>query len=154
MCIIHTITTTTNSCAMKENKNERANAPTPQRPGEPHLLDAPLIQIDVPRFSWQLKSEETWKTSDRNAVTLCKMQALRVVLMGLHQGAELKEHTANGTLSLQVLEGEIEFSAEGKSLQLTQGQIVCVQKSVPHAVSATQESLLLLTLAGSSPQEA
>lgn len=151
MCSIQT---TTKQCAMKDHEKEKANAPTPQRPGEPHPLNASVIEIDLPRFSWQLKSEPTWKTSDRNAVTLSKTQTLRVVLMGLHQGAELAEHTANGTLSLQVLEGEIDFSAEGKSHQLTQGQMVCLHKGIPHAVSAIQESLLLLTLASNSPREA
>lgn len=133
---------------MNEHEKKKANDPTPLRPGEPHTLDASLIHIDVPHFSLRLKSEATWKTSDRNAITLCKTEELRVVLMGLHQGAELAEHTANGTLSLQLLEGEIDFRAEGKTYRLTQGQMLCLHKGIPHALSAVQESLLLLTLAG------
>jgi len=129
-------------------EKQNANSPTPQRPGEPHVLDAPLVEIDLTHFARQLKTEPPWKTADRNAVTLCKTQGLRVVMMALHGGSELPEHATAGILSLQVLEGEIRFAAQGKTYALVQGQMLCLHKGIRHGLRAVAESVVLLTLAG------
>ena len=138
--------TTFNHITMTTEK-QNANAPTPQRPGEPHLLDAPLIEIDLAHFARRLKTEPPWKTGDRNAVTLCKTQGLRVVMMALHEGSVLAEHATAGILSLQVLEGKIRFADQGKTYDLAQGQMLCLHKGIRHGLTAVTESVVLLTLA-------
>jgi quercetin dioxygenase-like cupin family protein len=60
----------------------------------------------------------------------------------------MTRHTANGVISLQVLEGEINFITDGQSVVLKEGQIVALHKGEPHSVAAIKESVFLLTLAG------
>jgi len=127
---------------------DKINDPTPQRPAGAHLLDAPVVQIDLRARGAQLKTEAPWSTSDRNAITLYKTDELRVALIALHEGAEMAEHSANGVLTVQVLEGEIDFRTEGKTNKLTEGQMVCLHRGLPHAVYATRESIFVLTLTG------
>lgn len=50
---------------------EKFNEATPQRTQE-HLLDAPLVSIDLLAFIAQIKQESTWKESDRNTITVFK----------------------------------------------------------------------------------
>jgi quercetin dioxygenase-like cupin family protein len=87
----------------------RSNEATPQRPEGDRKLDAPLITMDLDHSIAQLRNEPSWKDSDRNSIALYKSEEMRIVLLGLHQNAELKTHTAKGIINVQVLEGHIKF---------------------------------------------
>lgn len=126
-----------------ENKSNEA---TPQRPEGERTLNAPLVEMDLFEFIKQIKDESTWTDSDRNSITIFKSDAMRIVLIGLHENAELKPHKANGTISVQVLEGKIEFTTEHQSTQIEKGQMIALQQNLTHSVKALTESFFLLTL--------
>ena len=122
------------------------NEATPQRPEGDRSLDAALIAIDLPVFVKQIKEESTWKESDRNAVTVFKTNGLRIVLIALHKGAEMPTHTADGIISVQVLEGQMQFNTEWRSVELSNGQMLALHERIPHSVLALKETIFLLTL--------
>ena len=127
-----------------ENKSNEA---TPQRPEGDRLLNAPLVTMDLQHLMQQVRNEPSWKDSDRNSITIYKSDKMRIVLLGLHQNAELKTHTANGIISVQVLEGHIRFTTDEQVVELQNGQMLALQKQVPHSVMALQETFFLLTMA-------
>lgn len=127
-----------------ENK---ANEATPQRPGGNRILNAQLVEMDLNKFIDQIKSEATWKTSDRNSLTIFKSETMRIVLMGLHENAELKAHKANGVISVQTLEGKVNFATEQQIVIIEKGQMITLEANVFHSVTALKESFFLLTLA-------
>ena len=122
------------------------NESTDLRPEGTRLMDAPLVSMDLPEFIKQLKAEVTWETSDRNAMTVYKTNGMRIVLIALHEDAILKKHTADGIISVQVLEGEIIFSTDGQSVVIREGQMIALHKGLPHSVKAVKETVFLLTL--------
>lgn len=124
---------------------EKFNKATSQR-SQDHLLDAPLVSINIPAFIEQLKQESTWKESDRNTITVFKTDGMRIVLIGLHEGAEMVKHTANGIISVQVLEGQLKFTTDVKSVELSKGQMLALHERIPHSVLAIKETVFLLTL--------
>ena len=124
----------------------KSNDSTDLRPDGERLLDAPLVSMDIPEFIKQLKAEATWENSDRNAMTVYKTNGMRIVLIALHEDAVLKKHTADGMISVQVLEGEINFSTDEQSVVITKGQVIALHKGLPHSVKAIKESVFLLTL--------
>lgn len=126
-----------------ENKSNDA---TPQRPEGGRILNAPLVEMNLNEFIKQIKSEKTWADSDRNSVTLFKSDTMRIVLIGLHENAELKPHKANGVISVQLLEGKLEFIAGQQNTQLEKGQMIALQENIVHSVKALTESFFLLTL--------
>lgn len=126
-----------------ENKSNDA---TPLRPEGDRLLDANMVEIDLNKFIEQVKNESTWNDSDRNSITIYKSDKMRIVLLGLHKGAELTTHTANGIISVQVLEGSIDFTSEGKKATLHKAQMIVLHEKIPHSVMALDESFFLLTL--------
>jgi len=131
-----------------QNKMEnKSNDATPQRPDGERILNAPLVEINLEEVIKQIKSETTWADSDRNSVTLFKSETMRIVLIGLHEKAELKPHKANGVISVQVVEGKIEFIAEEQITHLEEGQMIALQENIIHSVKALTESFFLLTLA-------
>lgn len=127
-----------------ENKSNQA---TPLRPEGDRILDAPLVVMELENFMSQLRNEPKWNQDDHNSLTIFKSENMRIVLIGLHEGAELKTHTANGIISVQVIEGHIKFTAEQQRVDLQKGQVLALHKNIPHAVLALKETFFLLTLA-------
>ena len=125
---------------------KKYNDPTDLRPEGRRIMDAPLVSIDIPQFKKQLKMEATWQTSDRNAITVYKTNGLRMVLIALHKDAFMQEHAADGIISVQVLEGEINFRTDNESIILRTGQMIALHEGLNHSVEAMEESVFLLTL--------
>ena len=126
---------------------DKSNESTPQRPEGDRLLDAQLVTMDLNHFLEQLRNESSWKDSDRNSITVFKSEKLRMVLIGLHKGAELKTHTANGLITVHVIEGHIKFTAESQIVELQTRQMVSLKEKIPHSVIALKETFFLLTIA-------
>ena len=122
------------------------NESTTLRPEGDRVVDAPMVRIDLPSFMKQIKQEATWKNSDRNAITIFKSKAMRVVLIALHDGAVMKANKAIGIISAQVLEGRIAFTTASQTAELSKGQMLALHEGIPHSVTALEETTFLLTI--------
>ena len=116
--------------------DEKFNEATKQRPQGERIMDAPMGSIDLGSFTEQIRAEKAWKESKRNAITVFKTDGMHIVLIALHKDAEMKEHTAAGMISIQVLEGQILFTTEEQSVELGQGEMLALHKGIPHSVLA------------------
>ena len=125
---------------------EKYNDSTALRPDGERMIDASLVRIDLPLYMSQIKEEKSWKDGKRNAMTVFKTNGLRIVLIALHEGSEMARHTADGMISVQVLEGQIEFNTDHQSVELDKGQMLALHERVPHSVKAIRETIFLLTL--------
>ena len=90
---------------------------------------------------------ERESASGRRSETLIKTDDLRVVLVTMQANASLAEHTAPGTITIQVLSGEMGVTAEGNDHVLGVGGFVSLAAGVRHAVHARQDGAFLLTIA-------
>ena len=126
---------------------EKVNQATPLRPQGDRVISSSLVEMDLNKFIQQIKEEKTWEESDHNSITIFKSENMRIVLIGIHKNAEIKEHKTNAIISVQVLEGSICFTAETQAITLQKGQMIALQNKVPHHVFAEEESFFLLTLA-------
>ncbi|MDQ8143273.1 cupin domain-containing protein [Chryseobacterium sp. CFS15] len=124
----------------------KSNDATPLRPEGDRILDCKVVEMNLNDFIEQIKSEVTWKESDRNSITIYKSQVMTIVLVGLHEKAELKPHKANGLATIQVLEGRIDFMSEQQSLKMEKGQVIALKEDIKHSVLALTDSFFLLTL--------
>jgi quercetin dioxygenase-like cupin family protein len=126
--------------------DEKFNEATEQRPQGERTLDAALVTINLGMFLKQIREEEQWQKSDRNAITVFKSFVMRIVLIALHKGAEMKQHTASGTISVQVIEGEMQFTTDEQTVTLSSGQMLVLHEGIAHSVLAKEETVFLLTL--------
>lgn len=78
--------------------------------------------------------------------TLLRAPAARVVLFGFAKGQELTEHTSTQHALVEILSGECEFSLSGKPHLLKAGDFLHMPPNLPHAVKATRQFSMLLTL--------
>jgi quercetin dioxygenase-like cupin family protein len=65
----------------------------------------------------------------------------------------LKEHHADGTISVQVLKGSICFTAQGDDHGLQVNGVLTLGPSIKHKVEALEESAFLLTIAWPSDEK-
>lgn len=129
--------------------DERFIEATQNRPQGHRTLDASLVTIDLRLFIEQIKQEEQWKKTDRNAITIFKSLVMRIVLIALHKGAEMKSHKATGTINVQVIEGEMQFITNDQTIILYTGQMLILEEAIAHSVLANEETVFLLTLTSS-----
>ncbi len=107
----------------------------------PSLTEAaPAATIDLSSLL------DRWRGQDHTAVLL-KTNTLRVVFRSLHQGSTLPPHKAAGDITVQVLDGRIEFKAADQTMLLEKGQVMALKAAVPHSLTASQSSAILITLA-------
>jgi quercetin dioxygenase-like cupin family protein len=78
--------------------------------------------------------------------TLLRTPNSRTVLFGFAEGQELTEHTSTQHAIVQILTGECEFSLGGKPHNLKSGDLVYMPPNLPHALRATKQFSMLLTL--------
>jgi quercetin dioxygenase-like cupin family protein len=83
--------------------------------------------------------------------TLLRTATTRVVLFGFAQGQELTEHTSTQEALVHILSGECEFTLEGSPHYLKAGDFLFMPAGLPHAVRATAQFSMLLTLSKPAP---
>ena len=112
--------------------------------------DGTMLQ-DVARFdlAQELANSEQKKPWPKGhfARTLFKKSDFRMVLISMEKGSIMKEHHADGTISVQVLKGAIRFTAQGKRYDLPVNDLLTLGASLKHAVEALEDSAFLLTIA-------
>ena len=78
--------------------------------------------------------------------TILRTPNSRVVLFGFAEGQELTEHTSTQHAVIQILSGECELSLAGKPHTVKAGDLIYMPPNLPHAVKATRQFSMLLTL--------
>ncbi len=78
--------------------------------------------------------------------TVLRGEGVRVVLFSFDAGQQLTEHTAAVPVLLQVLDGHLRITADGRTVDLTPGGVVHLATRTPHAVLAVEPSRLMLTM--------
>ena len=78
--------------------------------------------------------------------TLYKSQHLEVFRMVLLAGKQMAEHSVAGEITVQCLDGSIEFSTGSTHQVVRPGELVCLAGGVPHAFRAIDDSSVFVTL--------
>lgn len=89
---------------------------------------------------------EQLATSSRSGRTILKEGTLRATLMGLSAGGTIAAHSAEGPITVQVLEGEVEFDAADHRWSLATGSLLALDTRVVHSVSSAGGGIFLLTV--------
>ena len=109
-------------------------------------LAGPLLVFDLPAIAGELRSEESYLRSGRAGRTLAKAGRMRVVLVAIAETSFIGTQQADSPLTIQVLEGDIEFRTDGGKHRLRRGEILFFGPGDAHDIRATAPSLVIITI--------
>lgn len=101
-----------------------------------HALSGELI--DIRPLKSDLKNTIT--------TTLYKSNRLEVFRMVLLAGKTIPEHQVKGEITVQCIEGSIEFTAAGTSQLMREGDLLCLAGGTAHALKAVEDSSFIVTI--------
>lgn len=79
-------------------------------------------------------------------LALMKTKDMEVIRMVIPKEKDITEHSVNGQISVQCLEGKTEFGVEGEKHVLTSGDWLYLSRNQPHSLRAIRDSILLVTI--------
>lgn len=128
-------------------ENKPSNTPESRpRPDSKRPLDAPMLNFDLTSMIERIKQEDEWNTGTHNAITIMKTAAMRIVLIAMHAGNEIKMHQSEGPISVYVIDGLLQFNTEKESVILKKGQLLTLHENIKHGLIAMEETTFLLTM--------
>ena len=101
-----------------------------------HALSGELI--DIRPLKSNLKNTTT--------KTLYKSDHLEVFRMILLAGKIMPTHWVKGEITVQCIEGRVEFTAAGNSQLMSSGELICLSGGVEHSLKAVEDSSVIVTI--------
>lgn len=110
-----------------------------------HVLAAPLQCFDFAEEIAALRRERPYVEQDRNAKTLVKSDAFRIVLAVLKAGARFDEDDPRGHVSMVVREGRVALEVgDGHRTEVGPAQIAAIGAGHRWRALAQEESVVVL----------
>lgn len=119
----------------------------PRKVGHPIPgLTGRSLRFDLAAETRQLRGEDAWKSTSRNAMTLAKYPDLRVVLIAMKGGTRMEGHKTDESISIHALTGKLRLHLPERAVDLPAGHLLTLERAVPHDVEALEASSFLLTI--------
>jgi quercetin dioxygenase-like cupin family protein len=109
--------------------------------------ESSLLTFDLQSLIEKLKQEDGWKKGERKTIPLLKNSSMRIILMALPAGTDIKLHQAEGQITVHIIEGVLKFNTENESVTLYQGQLLTLREHIKHSLNAIKDTSFLLTMA-------
>ena len=114
---------------------------------EARFLSAPLMRFELVEEVARLRAETPYAEGDRNARTLAKVGAFRLVLVAFRSGAVFDENDQRGTVALQVIEGRVALRVNEETVEIGEAEVAVVAPEHPWTAVALADGILLVHLA-------
>lgn len=86
------------------------------------------------------------RLADAINVTLLRSENIQVFRVVLRKGEEFSDHAVPGEITVQCVEGLVDFSCHGKVQRLAPGQLLYLDGGEVHALKALEDSSVLVTV--------
>jgi quercetin dioxygenase-like cupin family protein len=128
----------------------QAQAKTSKEPTAKELelaaLTAPMLTFNLTAEMERLRRQEHWVKDGRISETLVKYSDFRIVLILMKTGTIMQEHKADARISIQGLSGRVVVQLPEKTVELSSGDLLVLEKCLPHDVRAIEDSAFLLSI--------
>ena len=122
------------------------NDPERLRPHPDTRLASPVEFIDLGARTAQLREEAHTPVSGHRQIAVFRHGPVTLVLFAFEPGGLLREHRAEGVVTIHALAGRIAVIASGATHHLLPGQLLALAPGIPHTVSAPVSSEMLLNV--------
>jgi len=103
-------------------------------------------EIDLNEASAQLRAEAPTEPGGQQQISLLRDGPVSLILVRFEAGAEMKEHQAEGLVSMHVLSGSLAIRTAEATRELGAGQILVLKSGVQHSIRAGSASEMLLSI--------
>lgn len=116
------------------------------RPHPEDRLDSALQLVDLPATAAALRNEPHPSIDGHRQMAVFRRGPVTLISFVFEPGGLLKEHEADGVVTIHVISGHLRVVAEDETHELTSGRLVAIGPHIPHTVSAVTASEMLLTV--------
>lgn len=110
-------------------------------------LAAAVQRVDLVDAAAALRAEAHASVAGHRQLAVVRHGPVSMILFALEKGGHLKEHQADGEVIIHVLRGQLSVTVAGEEVTLAAGQLLALAPGQRHAVSALEESDMLLCIA-------
>ena len=106
----------------------------------------PCTTFDLEAEAKALYDSALYRERGQNSKTLLKLPDLRLVLIALKSGHQIQRHQTDLRLNLTVFAGHVQLTVDGETIDLPEGRVMVLDPTIPHDVTAQEDSVVLLSL--------
>lgn len=92
-----------------------------------------------------LKNAIAYEEGKINSVSLIVNESGSVGILAFDKGVTLETHQVDADVMVQILEGVVEFTADGNPVILKEGEFLRMKPHTPHSLKAVERFKILLT---------
>jgi quercetin dioxygenase-like cupin family protein len=112
-----------------------------------HVSDS-MVVVDLATELQAVRATNAFESANHAAKTIAKQPGIRVVLIALKQGGQMHEHHTDWPITVQGIQGSVEFTLPEHVFVLTSGCLLTVAAGISHNLKGLNESAVLLTIGG------
>ena len=109
-------------------------------------LAPPMQRIDLSGEIAKLRAEPHGSVTGHRQLALVRRGPVSLILFAFDPDGSIKEHQAEGEVTIHVLNGRIDVIVAGETVSLGSGELVSLAPGQPHSVRASERSEMLLTI--------
>lgn len=116
------------------------------RPHPEDRLAAPVQLVSLAATAAQLRAEAHPSVAGHRQIAVFRHGPVTMLQFVFEAGGLLKEHQAEGVVTIHALSGRLLVIADEEPHELGPGELVALAPGVSHSVRATEASEMLLTV--------
>ena len=109
-------------------------------------LASPVQVVDLAAAAAGLKAEAHASVSGHRQIAVVRHGPVTIIQFVFDEGGLLKEHRAEGVVTIHVLSGRLQVVVDEESRAVGQGELMALAPGVPHSLLALAPSEMLLTV--------
>ena len=105
-----------------------------------------FVTFDINAIEADALQDGAYERTGQAGRTLVITDDINIVLIVMRKGAHMKEHDARSAVSIYLKRGKIELELPGERVNLSAGEVLVLERQIPHDVLAFEDSAFILTL--------
>lgn len=124
------------------------------RPAPSERFAGPEHHLHLDQALAFLRKEPQTTRAGHLQMTLLHRASVRLVLFAFESGGKLPQHSAPGVVTIHLLRGRMRVRTPSESYDLGAGDLLTLERDVPHDVEALEECDMLLGVHPETPPNA
>ena len=116
------------------------------RPHPEDRLASPVQVVDLAAAAAELRAELHAPVAGHRQIAVVRHGPVTIIQFVFDEGGLLKQHRADGVVTIHVLEGRLQVIADDEAREIGRDEIMALAPGVMHSVLALAPSDMLLTV--------